>query len=99
MRTVALAVVGRAPEALQQMRPLGAAGGVPGAQLDGVVARGMVRLWTDDLDRARADLSVALARARAGEPVRLIGQAAGHLGEACYRAGAARRRWRLSGVG
>jgi DNA-binding CsgD family transcriptional regulator len=87
VHSLALALVGRAPEALAQLEPLGAAETVDTALIDGVVMRGVIRLWTDDLAGARADLSAALARARAGEPVRFVGQAAGYLSEACYRAG------------
>lgn len=54
--------------------------------LDGLVARGMVRLWTDDLDGAVRDLRLAVERAVRGEALR-VGQALAFLGEAMYRAG------------
>jgi len=56
------------------------------AGLDGLVARGVVRLWTDDLDGAEADLRLAVERAMRGEVLR-VGQAPAFLGETMYRAG------------
>ncbi|MEV8635325.1 AAA family ATPase [Streptosporangium sp. NPDC051023] len=55
--------------------------------LDGLVARGVLRLWTDDLDGARRDLGAA-ASARSGL-VHLGPMATTYLAEAEYRSG----RW------
>lgn len=56
------------------------------AGLDGLVARGIIRLWTDDLAGAQADLEESIDRAKKGEPLR-VGQALGFLGEVEYRRG------------
>lgn len=85
---IAYGVAGRGEAALQRLDTLGAAEDVPPEMLDALAARGMVRLWTDALDEARADLSVVLARARSGHLVRLLSQATAYLGETCYRSGA-----------
>ncbi|GIH28637.1 hypothetical protein Aph01nite_69470 [Acrocarpospora phusangensis] len=84
-RSIALAVVGRSAEALEALAGVDAPGAASG--LDGMVARGMIRLWTDDPQGARSDLASAVDRATRGEPLR-IGQALGFLGEAEYRLGA-----------
>jgi DNA-binding CsgD family transcriptional regulator len=84
-RALGLAVAGRSEEALAELRGADAPG-APGG-LDGLVARGMIRLWADDLDGARDDLSGAVRRAIRGEPLR-VGQALGFLGEVEYRVGA-----------
>lgn len=83
-RALGLAVAGRAPEALELLASADAPGAPAG--LDGLVARGMIRLWRDDLDGACADLRLAVQRAAGGEPLR-VGQALGFLGEALYRRG------------
>jgi DNA-binding CsgD family transcriptional regulator len=83
-RLVGLALAGRGAEALTLLEQLGAADGPRG--LDALVARGIVRLWTDDLAGARADLSQAIERQQVGEPVRLS-QAVGFMGEAAFRLG------------
>ena len=84
-RSVGLAVAGRGTEALAELSGVDAPGAPSG--LDGLVARGMIRLWTDDLDGARRDLTAAVHRATRGETLR-IGQALGFLGEVEYRRGA-----------
>ncbi|WP_066364519.1 helix-turn-helix transcriptional regulator [Herbidospora mongoliensis] len=83
-KALGLAVAGRAPEALEFLASADAPGAPSG--LDGLVARGMIRLWRDDLDGACADLRLAVHRAADGEPLR-VGQALGFLGEALYRRG------------
>jgi DNA-binding NarL/FixJ family response regulator len=84
-RAVGLAVAGRGAEALAELSTVDEPG-APGG-LDGLVARGMVRLWTDDLDGAARDLTTATDRAIRGENLR-IAQALGYLGEVEYRRGA-----------
>ncbi len=54
--------------------------------LDPLVARGIVKLWTDDLDGAYKHLSEALDRAYRGEALR-VSQALAFLGEVEYRRG------------
>jgi ATP/maltotriose-dependent transcriptional regulator MalT len=51
-----------------------------------LVARGLIRLWTDDLDGAAQDLRAAVHRATRGEALR-VSQALGFLGEVEYRRG------------
>ena len=54
--------------------------------LDGLVARGIIRLWTDDLAGSRADFAEVIGREQVGEPFRLS-QAVGFMGEAAFRMG------------
>jgi DNA-binding CsgD family transcriptional regulator len=84
-RALGLAVAGHGAQALAELSGVDGPGR-PGG-LDGLVARGMIRLWTDDLDGARLDLTRAVHRATQGEALR-IGQALGFLGEVEYRRGA-----------
>jgi DNA-binding CsgD family transcriptional regulator len=81
------AAAGHAGESLADLVTLGPAQLVPHGMINALVGRGLVRMWTDDLDSARSDLSCALDRARAGESLQFAGQAAGFLSETCYRAG------------
>jgi DNA-binding CsgD family transcriptional regulator len=83
-RLIGMALSGRGGEALDLASVLDRPSG-PGG-LDGLVARGMIRLWTDDLAGARSDLSRAVARAAAGGVLR-VSQAVGYLGEVAYRLG------------
>ncbi len=82
--TIGQALAGRAEEALTGISPRGAR--ADGTGLDALVASGMVRLWTDDLEGARRDLRQAVERAGRGEPLR-VSQALAFLGEAEYRSG------------
>jgi DNA-binding CsgD family transcriptional regulator len=84
-KSLGLAVAGRSAQALSELAAVESPGAPSG--LDGLVARGMIRLWTDDLAGARRDLVNALTRAVRGEPLR-VAQALGFLGEAEYRCGA-----------
>ncbi len=84
-RSLGLAVAGRGGQALAELAGVDAPGAAAG--LDGLIARGMIRLWSDDLDGAARDLTRALERATRGEALR-IGQALGFLGEVQYRRGA-----------
>jgi DNA-binding CsgD family transcriptional regulator len=84
-KSLGLAVAGRSAEALSELAAVESPGAPSG--LDGLVARGMIRLWIDDLAGARRDLVSALTRAVGGEPLR-VAQALGFLGEAEYRCGA-----------
>nr|WP_062334446.1 LuxR C-terminal-related transcriptional regulator [Herbidospora sakaeratensis] len=83
-RALGLAVAGRGAEALELLTSADTPGAPAG--LDGLVARGMIRLWRGDLDGSCADLRLAVHRAAEGEPLR-VGQALGFLGEALYRRG------------
>ncbi|MFB6892835.1 AAA family ATPase [Kitasatospora sp. NPDC056327] len=84
-RSLGTALAGRSEEALASLVDADRAGTPAG--LDGLVARGMIRLWTDDLPGAAADLSGAVRRAVRGEPLR-VAQALAYLGETEYRRGA-----------
>lgn len=83
-RSVGLALAGRGDEALAGLAGVD----LPGAQggLDGLVARGMIRLWRDDLPGAHRDLLTVAERATNGEALR-VAQALGFLGEVEYRLG------------
>ncbi|MET7685263.1 AAA family ATPase [Streptomyces sp. NPDC005423] len=83
-KTVGTALAGDAPGALRDLGAVHLPGAAAG--LDGLVARGMIRLWSDDLAGAHADLSGAVERATRGEALR-VGQALGFLGETEYRRG------------
>ncbi|MEU4832608.1 AAA family ATPase [Streptosporangium sp. NPDC023615] len=83
-RSLGWALAGRAEEALASLADADLPGSAAG--LDGLVARGMIRLWTDDLEGASADLRGSVSRATRGEALR-VGQALGFLGEVEYRRG------------
>jgi DNA-binding CsgD family transcriptional regulator len=83
-QAIGLALAGRADEALAGLAGVDAPGSA--GALDGLVARGMIALWTDRLADADADLRQAVARATAGEALR-VGQGLGFLAEVEYRRG------------
>ncbi len=62
---------------------------VPAARTDSLTYRGIVKLWTGDLQGATDDLEVAVKRIRAGLQVRFPGQPLAFLAEAEFRRG----RW------
>lgn len=84
-RSLGLTLAGGGADALAELSDVDDPGAPSG--LSGLVARGMVRLWTDDLDGARRDLTAAVDRAIRGETMRTA-QALGFLGEVEYRRGA-----------
>jgi ATP/maltotriose-dependent transcriptional regulator MalT len=83
-KTVGMALAGDGAAALALLAGAGEPGDESG--LEGLVARGMIRLWTDDLDGAAHDLRTAVHRATRGEALR-VSQALGFLGEVEYRRG------------
>ncbi|HEY1573565.1 MAG TPA: AAA family ATPase [Pseudonocardiaceae bacterium] len=83
-RSIGLALAGRGDEALASLVGVHLPG-APGG-LDGLTARGMIRLWRDDLPGAHADLLAVADRATNGEVLR-IAQALGFLGEVEFRRG------------
>jgi ATP/maltotriose-dependent transcriptional regulator MalT len=83
-RTVGMALAGDGAAALALLADVGEPGDESG--LEGLVARGLIRLWTEDLDGAAQDLRTAVHRATRGEPLR-VSQALGFLGEVEYRRG------------
>jgi ATP/maltotriose-dependent transcriptional regulator MalT len=86
---LSLTLAGRAPEGLARLGELPAAAvRVSIEATDGLVMRGMCRLFTDDLTGALADLSVGVARLRDGVSTTLTGQRLAYLSQAEYRLGA-----------
>jgi DNA-binding CsgD family transcriptional regulator len=86
---LSLTLAGRGAEGLARLSGLAAAAAeVPLDLTDGLVMRGMCRLFTDDMTGAMADLSVSLARQRAGVSSRDPGHCAIYLSDAEYRLGA-----------
>src|SRR5262249_2730023 len=83
-QTVGMALAGDSPGALALLTGAGEPGEESG--LESLVARGLIRLWTDDLDGAAHDLHPAVHRAARGEALR-VSQALGFLGEVEYRRG------------
>ena len=83
-QTVGMALAGDSAGALALLTEAGEPGEESG--LEGLVARGLVRLWTDDLDGAARDLHTAVHRATRGEALR-VSQALGFLGEVECRRG------------
>jgi len=85
-----LALAGRGREALARLAVLPSeASQVPPEQTDGLVIRGMCKLFTDDPAGAATDLSAGVARLTAGVSVRYAGQCLFYLTAAEYRLG----RW------
>jgi DNA-binding CsgD family transcriptional regulator len=85
---LALACGHRGGEALAKLAFLPTAPAeVPLALTDVLVNRGMVRVMTEDLPAAVADLSAVAGRLAAGVPLRYAGQCLGYLAEAEYRLG------------
>jgi len=83
-RAIGLVLSGRAEEAIEALADTDAPGAA--GALDALCARGMIALWTDRLADADRDLRQVVARATAGEALR-IGQALGFLSEVEYRRG------------
>ena len=83
-KTVGMTLAGQGADALGLLADVGEPGDETG--LDGLVARGLIRLWTDDLNGAAEDLHAAVHRATRGEALR-VSQALGFLGEVECRRG------------
>jgi DNA-binding CsgD family transcriptional regulator len=81
---------GRPDEAMEQALPESTtAAALRAGRFDDVVGRGLVRLWTDDLAGARADLAAVANPVGTGRPLRIRLLALAYLAEVEYRAG----RW------
>jgi DNA-binding CsgD family transcriptional regulator len=90
MRAVPFTLSGQGDKALSLFDDLpDRAAMVPAARTDAVTYRGIVKLWTGDLQGATDDLGVAVKRIRAGLQVRFPGQPLAFLAEAEFRRG----RW------
>ena len=83
-RLLGLALAGRSREALSLVEHLDQPFGPRG--LDALVARGIVRLWTDDLVGAQADLTLAVEKTDACQPLG-VSYAIGFLAQAAFRSG------------
>jgi len=83
-KAVGMTLSGAGSEALTLLAGVSEPGAAPG--LEGLTGRGLIRLWTDDLDGAAQDLHTTIQRATRGEALR-ISQALGFLGEVEYRRG------------
>jgi len=75
-------------EAEDRVSPLG---------IEGLAVRGVIRLWTDDLDGAASDLHAVFHRCAHGEALR-TSQATGYLGEVEYRVGHLREAAHFAGL-
>ena len=90
MRAVPFALGGELDKALSLFRDLPErAALVPVAKTDSLTYRGLVKLWSGDLDGATEDLGLAVNRVRGGLAVRFPGQPLAFLAEAEFRRG----RW------
>lgn len=84
----ALGKAGRSREGLEVLDFLPVSGTeVATAETDALIMRGMLKVYVDDLPGAIADLGVAAARLRAGQPATYPGPCLSHLSEAHFRRG------------
>jgi DNA-binding CsgD family transcriptional regulator len=83
-RLLGLTLSGRSRDALGLVEHLDQPFGPRG--LDALVARGAVRLWTDDLVGAQADLTLAVEKADACQPLG-VSYALGFLGQVAFGSG------------
>jgi DNA-binding CsgD family transcriptional regulator/tetratricopeptide (TPR) repeat protein len=84
----ALAAASRGPDGLAGLGFLPVSGNeVPIPETDALIMRGMLKVYTDDLPGALADLGVAAARLRAGVPLTYPGPCLAHLSDAHFRRG------------
>jgi DNA-binding CsgD family transcriptional regulator/tetratricopeptide (TPR) repeat protein len=87
-RAYALAAASRGPDGLAALGFLPVSGNeVPMSRTDALIMRGMLKVYTDDLPGALADLGVAAARLRAGVPLTYPGPCLAHLSDAHFRRG------------
>ena len=83
-----LGISGRADDGIALLSALPSSTWLPGEELDGLTGRGLLRLWTDDLAGACADLAAVVDAARTRPPAATYLQALGYLAEVQYRVGA-----------
>ena len=83
-QTLGMALSGDGAGALALLADAGEPGSASG--VEGLAVRGIIRLWTDDLDGAATDLHAVFRRCARGEALR-TSQAVGFLGEVEYRRG------------
>jgi DNA-binding CsgD family transcriptional regulator len=90
MRAIPYALSGEGAKALRLFRDLPErAAMVPVANTDALTYRGVVKLWTGDVEGAADDLALVANRIRGGLHVRFPGQPLAYLAEAEFRRG----RW------
>ncbi len=83
-----LGISGRAEEGIALLSALPSSPWLPAEELDGLTGRGLLRLWTDELAGACADLAAVVDAARTRPPGATYLQALGYLVEVQYRLGA-----------
>jgi ATP/maltotriose-dependent transcriptional regulator MalT len=84
----ALAAAGRSADGLAALGFLPVSGNeVPISETDALIMRGMLKVYTDDLPGAIADLGVATARLGTGLPSSYPGPCLAHLSDAHFRRG------------
>jgi ATP/maltotriose-dependent transcriptional regulator MalT len=83
-QALGMTLAGDGARALALLSDAGEPGSASG--VEGLAARGIIRLWTDDLAGAARDLHALFRRCARGEALR-ISQAIGFLGEVEYRRG------------
>ena len=84
----AFAAASRSLEGLAALGFLPVSGSeVPVPETDALIMRGMLKVYVDDLPGAIADLGVAAARLRAGQPATYPGPCLAHLSDAYFRRG------------
>jgi DNA-binding CsgD family transcriptional regulator len=94
-KTLGMTLAGDGARALALLADAGEPGSDSG--LEGLAARGIIRLWTDDLDGAARDLHAVFQRCTRGEAMR-TSQAIGYLGEVEYRKGHLRESAHFTGL-
>jgi DNA-binding CsgD family transcriptional regulator/tetratricopeptide (TPR) repeat protein len=94
-KTLGMALAGEGAVALTLLADAGEPGSDSG--LEGLAIRGIIRLWTDDIDGAARDLHEVFRRCVRGEALR-TSQAIGYLGEAEYRKGRLREAVHFAGL-
>jgi len=94
-KALGMALGGCGAQALALLAEAGDRGSALG--IEGLAVRGVIRLWTDDLDGAARDLHTVFRRCARGEALR-TSQAIGYLGEAEYRSGHLREAAHFTGL-
>jgi DNA-binding CsgD family transcriptional regulator len=94
-KTLGMALAGDGAQALALLADAGDRGSALG--IEGLAVRGVIRLWTDDLDGAARDLHAVFRRCAHGEALR-TSQAIGYLGEVEYRRGRLREAVHFTGL-
>jgi DNA-binding CsgD family transcriptional regulator len=94
-KTLGMALAGDGPQALALLADAEEPGSASG--IEGLAVRGVIRLWTDDLDGAANDLHAVFRRCARGAVLR-TSQAVAYLGEVEYRRGRLREAAHFAGL-